>query len=1121
MFTLLRKYFSITASVFFVLAEVPLANSAPCIPPPTGLVSWWRGESNALDSIDGNNGTLQNGAGFSSGEVGNGFNLDGINDYVLVNASSKLNVGLGSGFTIEGWIKPTTVAYQMPIAEFERVLGTFNGADVGVHFYISVPPSGGTGPGCFYANIKGANGADHQLATGAGLVASNVWQHVALSYDKASGMAAIYLNGAVAVQANIGSFTPQTSFKLLFGARTTFGSASSPSDRFSGKMDELSMYSRALTTAEIQAIYIADGAGKCAPTPPTCVTPPAGLVSWWKAESNALDSVSSNNGILRNGPAYAGGMVGSAFRFAGANDCVEVPYSTNLVPSTFSVETWVEPSSQVSDPINQDLIFGQGYGHGSLVVRTGTTGVRVAWLFGTSHFDFYEVASANEIPIGQFSHLVGTWDGTTLRLYINGVLNAQSTPGASPVDSGCSFFIGGFYSPAADSCNYVGQFFNGTIDELSFYSRALSSNEVASIYNADGAGKCVPTLPPSCTPPPSGLVSWWKGESNALDSVDGNNGTLQGGVTFAAGEVGQTFNFNGSNSYVEVPDSASLRLTNTLTIEFWVKRQQIAGRPYGDIIVEKGGDWTGGAENYGVGIATAGYGDLFQFFFAGGNRGCGNINDLNWHHCAVVAHNGDVDPTFYLDGVQQPVTWRQGASTINLYPSTRPLHIGAQIDPTFNYYSDTLIDELSIYSRVLSAAEIQAIYNAGSTGKCVPAIAPVITAQPINQTVTVGGTATFTVGANGTPPLSYQWYFNGTSPVAGGTNTLLTLTNVQLSQGGLYSVVVSNAINSAASSNALLTVNVPNCSAPPAGLVSWWKGESNALDSVDGHNGTLQGGVAFAAGEVSKAFNFNGSNSYVEVPDSPSLRLTNTLTIEFWVKRQQIVGRPYGDIVVEKGGDWTGGVENYGVGIATAGYGDLFQFFFAGGNRGCGNLNDLNWHHCAVVAHNGDVDPTFYLDGVQQPVTWRQGASTINLYPSTRPLHIGAQIDPSFIYYSDTLVDELSIYNRALTATEIQAIYHAGSNGKCAGTVTAQTGVSMNLVFGPVIDNGDFVVHFAGIPGLTYTIESAADLDGPWSKAANIIVPITDTGLGVGVFEFREPIGTNPTRFYRTVYPGY
>jgi len=90
------------------------------------------------------------------------------------------------------------------------------------------------------------------------------------------------------------------------------------------------------------------------------------------------------------------------------------------------------------------------------------------------------------MPIGQFSHLVGTWDGVTLRLYINGVLNAQTVPGASPVDLGYPFYIGGYLLPD----NYAGQFFNGLIDEVSYYNRALSGGEVQAIYLADGAGKC-------------------------------------------------------------------------------------------------------------------------------------------------------------------------------------------------------------------------------------------------------------------------------------------------------------------------------------------------------------------------------------------------------------------------------------------------------------------------------------------------------------------------------------------------------------------------------------------------------------------------------------------------------
>jgi hypothetical protein len=87
--------------------------------------------------------------------------------------------------------------------------------------------------------------------------------------------------------------------------------------------------------------------------------------------------------------------------------------------------------------------------------------------------------------------------------------------------------------------------------------------------------------------------------------------------------------------------------------------------------------------------------------------------------------------------------------------------------------------------------------------------APVITAQPANQTVTVGGTASFGVSATGATPLSYQWYFDGTNLLVGATNAVLTFADVQVNNGGSYAVTVTNLFGSATSSNALLTVLAP------------------------------------------------------------------------------------------------------------------------------------------------------------------------------------------------------------------------------------------------------------------------------------------------------------------------
>src|SRR5882762_5117859 len=149
---------------------------------------------------------------------------------------------------------------------------------------------------------------------------------------------------------------------------------------------------------------------------------------------------------------------------------------------------------------------------------------------------------------------------------------------------------------------------------------------------------------PACVPAPSGLAAWWRAENNADEVIGGLTGTLFNGTTFVGGTVGQAFGFNGTNQYLEVADAPALTLTNELTIEFSVKRERPDG-PNVDFVIEKGGDWTGGMQNYGVSLHHAGYNHCLLFLFDGGWRGGGSVADTNWHHCAAVARQGDADPT--------------------------------------------------------------------------------------------------------------------------------------------------------------------------------------------------------------------------------------------------------------------------------------------------------------------------------------------------------------------------------------------------------------------------------------------------------------------------------------------
>ena len=141
---------------------------------------------------------------------------------------------------------------------------------------------------------------------------------------------------------------------------------------------------------------------------------------------------------------------------------------------------------------------------------------------------------------------------------------------------------------------------------------------------------------------------------------------------------------------------------------------------------------------------------------------------------------------------------------------------------------------------------------------------PVITTQPASQAVIQGSNVTFsaTVSANSTLPLSCQWYFNGTNLLIGGTNTSLTLTNVQTMNVGNYSVVINNMVGGATSSNALLTLLMP----PTISIISPADGQ---FFNADPTNLTLTATAGEVNGNIVSVAFYNGANLLGSATVSP------------------------------------------------------------------------------------------------------------------------------------------------------------------------------------------------------------------------------------------------------------
>ena len=271
-------------------------------------------------------------------------------------------------------------------------------------------------------------------------------------------------------------------------------------------------------------------------------------------------------------------------------------------------------------------------------------------------------------------------------------------------------------------------------------------------------------LSPSCISPPPSLVSWWPGDGNVDDAVDGNDGTLQNGATFAAGKVGQALSFDGLDDYVSVPDSSSLRITGPVTIDLWVNPN--TNNNQGPLVFKQRTIFEDGTlKAYEVGVSGGnlywqiGDGTVWTTLPYGISWVAGT-----WHHIAVTwdGTTGPGSMKIYQDGTLVAST---SAAVTSIQTNAYPLRIGgggsfhsADVD-----FFDGLVDEVEIYNRSLTDSEVQAIFSAETAGKCihdvaVTGVAPSrgfaytgIIAQPIKVNVIAANrgrtTETFTVTA--------------------------------------------------------------------------------------------------------------------------------------------------------------------------------------------------------------------------------------------------------------------------------------------------------------------------------------------------------------------------------------
>jgi hypothetical protein len=276
---------------------------------------------------------------------------------------------------------------------------------------------------------------------------------------------------------------------------------------------------------------------------------------------------------------------------------------------------------------------------------------------------------------------------------------------------------------------------------------------------------------------PAGLVSVWKGDGDANDFLSGNNGTLQPGVTFAPGVTGatgdQAFSFNGSNGLVDLGQDPSLNISGSLTVSAWVNVQSLNHYKY----LFADFDPTGHLSQGSLGILATG-----QFFWFQGNEGITNgsvepfgathVNLNQWYHVAVVRDDNAKTVTLYVNGIQDGSVSYAGIPVLTLQGDKL---LGGSGPGFLRDSFSGLLDEVALFNRALSAAEIQNIYNSRAFGGDTVNIgSSANTLDPIQGAITVNGQGNTTLNFNdlsGNPAAGYDYELSQNSFSRTGTAT--------------------------------------------------------------------------------------------------------------------------------------------------------------------------------------------------------------------------------------------------------------------------------------------------------------------------------------------------------------
>ena len=438
---------------------------------------------------------------------------------------------------------------------------------------------------------------------------------------------------------------------------------------------------------------------------PGLVLGTGGLSSYWRLGETSGTTANAGAGAV-NGTytgahtlGVSGGIAGdanAAVRLAGGY----VDMGDNLDftgTASFTLEAWVRPTTidGTSRRIVSKAVGGlQGY---ELYANSG------------SGLSFQRLAVASDTvttsapPLNSWSHVVATYDGTTMRLYVNGSLANSAASALSLTDNASAFRVG---NSALGTDGWAGD-----LDDVAVYSGALNATQVENHFQCGHRYRDVVLGT-------TGLQSYWRlGEASGVTAFD-SKGTTNGAHTnlpTLGGAGAPTYAnpatiFDGVNDYIGAGDVYDFAGTASFTVEGWFNRTTVGEASAWRILVGKE-PGTGSRDGWAVAIAPNSAGCPQCIYFdrviaSSDNTAVSTTATVagNWYHFAATYDGTTM--RMYVNGALEAST----PSALSIPNTTYGLRLGSLDPPPMNVFAGRL-DEIAIYDVALSAAQIAEHYR--------------------------------------------------------------------------------------------------------------------------------------------------------------------------------------------------------------------------------------------------------------------------------------------------------------------------------------------------------------------------------------------------------------------------